>query len=127
MAIEYDPFAVRADPFPTYRRLREQSPVHAVRKGLWVVSRYEDCSHALRSPELYSSSATRRMMMGGLESGMAVDEATLQQARRQKQQELGLVSSLETDEGWNEHTVISMDPGSQLLFPSRTVRAEECG
>jgi cytochrome P450 len=110
MSIEYDPFEVRANPFPEYRRLREFSPIHRVRDGLWVVSRYDDVSHVLRSPDLYSSSATRLMMMGGLQTGMQADEATLLEARRKKQQELGLESLLGTEEGWNENTVISMDP-----------------
>ncbi len=110
MPIEYDPFEVRADPFPEYRRLREFSPIHRVRDGLWVVSRYDDVSHVLRHAELYSSSATRLMMMGGLQTGMQADEATLLEARRKKQQELGLESLLGTEEGWNENTVISMDP-----------------
>jgi cytochrome P450 len=110
MSFEYDPFEVRPDPFPDYRRLRETSPVHRVRDGLFVVSRYDDVSHVLRHPELYSSSATRLMMMGGLQMGMQVDEATLLEGRRQKQKELGLGSPLGVEEGWNENTVISMDP-----------------
>jgi cytochrome P450 len=110
MPIEYDPFEVRTNPFPDYRRLREQSPIHRVRDGLWVVSRYDDVSHVLRYPELYSSSATRLMMMGGLQTGMQASEAVLLEARRKKQEELGLESLLGTEEGWNENTVISMDP-----------------
>ena len=94
MPIEYDPFEVRADPFPDYRRLREQSPIHPVRDGLWVVSRYDDVSQVLRSPDLYSSSATRMMMMGGLQTGMQASEADLLEARRKKQQEIGLKSLL---------------------------------
>ncbi len=110
MTIDYDPFEVRADPFPSYRRLREESPIHRVRDGLWVVSRYADVAHVLCNPDRYSSSATRLMMMGGLEFGMQVDEATLIEARREKQRELGLESQLGTEEGWNENTLISMDP-----------------
>ena len=110
MTVDYDPFQVRADPFPSYRELREQSPIHPVREGLWVVSRYADVSQVLRNPDFYSSSATRLMMMGGLESGMRADEATLIAARRDLQQQLGLESPLGPDEGWNENTLISMDP-----------------
>ncbi|MAG32027.1 MAG: cytochrome P450 [Deltaproteobacteria bacterium] len=110
MAIEYDPFEVCADPFPSYRKLREESPIHRVREGLWVVSRYADVSHALRHPERYSSSATRLMMMGGLESGMQADLSTLREGRRKLQGELGLQSMPGTEEGWNENTLISMDP-----------------
>ena len=110
MAIEYDPFEVRADPFPIYRQLREESPIHPVRDGLWAVSRYADVTHVLRNPDLFSSSATRLMMMGGLASGMRADLATLREGRRKLQRKLGLASMPGTEEGWNENTLISMDP-----------------
>ncbi len=98
----YDPFSpeVVANPFPYYARLREEAPVYPVEKRLWAVSRYEDVSSVLRSP-VFSASATRLMMMGGLESRMQVDEATLREQRRRVQKELGL-GPQGTDEGWNE-------------------------
>ena len=37
-----------ADPYPFYRRLREQDPVHQSPLGFWVLTRYEDCVMALR-------------------------------------------------------------------------------
>ncbi len=111
MASLYDPFSpeVVANPFPYYARLREQAPVHPVEKRLWAVSRYEDVSTVLRSPA-FSASATRLMMMGGLESRMQADEATLREERRRVQRELGLGSPLGTEEGWNEDSLISLDP-----------------
>jgi cytochrome P450 len=39
-----------ADPYPFYRRLREQDPVHQTPLGFWVLTRYEDCVAALRDP-----------------------------------------------------------------------------
>jgi len=106
----YDPFSpeVVANPFPYYARLREEAPVHPVGKRLWAVSRYEDVSNVLRSPD-FSASATRLMMMGGLESRMQVDEATLREERRRVQKELGL-GPKGTEEGWNEDSLISLDP-----------------
>lgn len=60
MAELYDPFdpAFQADPYPTYRRLREESPVHDrtfVRPDgsefrVFVLSRWEDCIQVLRDP-----------------------------------------------------------------------------
>jgi cytochrome P450 len=42
---------VRRDPYPTYRRLRETAPVvRAPLLGAWIVSRYDDVEHVLRSP-----------------------------------------------------------------------------
>ena len=37
-----------ADPYPFYKRLREQDPVHQSPMGFWVLTRYEDCVMALR-------------------------------------------------------------------------------
>jgi cytochrome P450 len=45
----FDP-AVRADPYPSYRALRELDPVHRSSIGLFVLTRYEDVSRALREP-----------------------------------------------------------------------------
>jgi cytochrome P450 len=48
---------VRADPYPTYRRLRLGAPAQRVEPGgVWAVSRYEDVEHALKHPDIYSSS-----------------------------------------------------------------------
>jgi cytochrome P450 len=43
--IEYDPFSEEAlrDPFPIYRRLRDESPVHYIESlDAWAVSRFQD-------------------------------------------------------------------------------------
>lgn len=46
----FDPFSeeFRADPYPLYRRLREQRPFHWHPAGFWVASRHEDCGSVLR-------------------------------------------------------------------------------
>lgn len=54
----FDPFdhAVQADPYPAYRRLRDEYPVYRVGEhAFWVLSRYDDVKQALMSPEVYSS------------------------------------------------------------------------
>jgi cytochrome P450 len=43
------------DPFPTYRALREQDPVHRMSDGSYFLSRYEDCAAVYRDPETWSS------------------------------------------------------------------------
>jgi cytochrome P450 len=45
-----DPEAMR-DPFPVWRRLREESPVHRIGPVV-LLSRYEDVKAAIRSPEM---------------------------------------------------------------------------
>jgi cytochrome P450 len=46
----FDPFLpeFHADPYPFYRRLREQDPVHRSALGFWVLTRYDDCVAVLR-------------------------------------------------------------------------------
>jgi cytochrome P450 len=39
-----------ADPYPTYRRLRAEDPVHHSPLGFWVLTRYEDVVAVLRDP-----------------------------------------------------------------------------
>jgi len=48
----FNPFLpeFHADPYPFYRRLREQDPVHQTPMGFWVLTRYDDCVTALRDP-----------------------------------------------------------------------------
>jgi len=73
MTVLFDPRdpAVRADPYPIYRRLRETDPIHQSHFGYWVLSRYADVDAVLRAPgvssEFYRNTtwANRR---GGMDS-----------------------------------------------------------
>lgn len=38
-----------ADPYPMYKRLREQDPVHRSQTGEWIITRYEDVKSILRN------------------------------------------------------------------------------
>lgn len=54
----YDPYNVEidADPYPTYRRLREQAPVYYNEKfDFWALSRFDDAEAALRDVDNLSS------------------------------------------------------------------------
>jgi cytochrome P450 family 130 len=58
MADVYDPFdpAFQADPYPAYRRLRDEDPVHHhVDPPFWALSRFEDIWAATRDAETFSS------------------------------------------------------------------------
>jgi len=51
----YDP-ALHEDPYPVYRRLRDEFPVHHNPElGFWTLSRYDDVHAALQSPERFIS------------------------------------------------------------------------
>jgi cytochrome P450 len=39
-----------ANPYPFYRRLRDEDPVHASPLGVWILTRYDDAVMALRDP-----------------------------------------------------------------------------
>lgn len=54
MAIFYNPLdpEVHADPYPHYRQLREEDPVHRSPLGFWVLSRYADVAALVRDPRL---------------------------------------------------------------------------
>jgi cytochrome P450 len=45
----FDP-VTRADPYPIYRRLREEDPIHRSPLGIWILSRYGDIEPLLRDP-----------------------------------------------------------------------------
>ncbi|UUO01905.1 cytochrome P450 [Mycolicibacterium novocastrense] len=54
----YDPWdvVIDLDPYPTYRRLRDEAPLyHNERHGFWAVSRYDDVDAALRDTARLSS------------------------------------------------------------------------
>lgn len=54
----YDPFdyAHHDDPYPVYRRLRDEAPAyHNETYGFWALSRYADCFAAARDYRVYSS------------------------------------------------------------------------
>lgn len=58
MTIDFDPMRNLgvADPFPTYKRLRDEAPVHwAPASGVFCISRYEDVAHVFANPNLFSS------------------------------------------------------------------------
>jgi cytochrome P450 len=58
MAAHYDPFdyAHHEDPFPQYRRLRDEAPVYFNAKyGFYALSRYADCLAAARNWRVFTS------------------------------------------------------------------------
>jgi len=63
----YDPFdpSVRPDPYPIYRWLRDEAPLHySPETDTYVLSRYEDVTWALNDTDLFSSDAMRGVLLG---------------------------------------------------------------
>jgi pimeloyl-[acyl-carrier protein] synthase len=48
--VDFNPMSpeFQADPYPTYRRLREEEPVHVSPFGVWIITRYDDVIAVLR-------------------------------------------------------------------------------
>src|ERR1700743_1912487 len=57
--VYYDPYdvGINADPYPTYARLREESPIYYNEKyDFWAISRHSDVEKALANWQTFSSS-----------------------------------------------------------------------
>jgi len=64
--VEFDPLAPMEDPYPVYRRLRDEAPVHHNEaRRMWSVTRFDDVMHVLKTPEVFSSRAMFTMIMAG--------------------------------------------------------------
>jgi cytochrome P450 len=72
---EYPSHEVVTCPYPFYSALREQSPVHRLPSGDYLVSRWEDLVHVAKHPELFSNA------IGHVNPGF--DEATAARAEEE--------------------------------------------
>jgi cytochrome P450 len=79
--ISYDPYdaAISADPYPTFRRLRDEAPIYYnERYDFWALSRHADVEHALVDWETFSNSRSDilEIIQGGfdLPSGVVMFE-----------------------------------------------------
>ena len=106
--------ALRRDPYPKYRRLREQSPVWRSPDGVYYLSRYRDCFELFRNPALSYDTLATKAFRDSLSPDPAERARQLEQARRSR-------------------TVLDLDPPehSRLrslmsrAFAVRTVEASE--
>ena len=58
MSMHFDPFSPdwREDPYPVYRRLRDEAPVHySAEREIYSVTRYDDVMQVLKTPGLLIS------------------------------------------------------------------------
>ncbi len=57
--LRWDPLVVLDDPYPTYRRLRDEAPLyHDEERDFWAFTRYDDVQSAARDWATYSSGAS---------------------------------------------------------------------
>jgi len=55
---------LRADPYPTYRKLQEEAPAWRSPDGVWYFSRYEDCASIYRAQPSYDSTKSASFQQG---------------------------------------------------------------
>jgi cytochrome P450 len=67
----FDPFdpAFRANPWPVYRRLRDEAPVHRNALGAITLARYDDCAQVLRDRRLGKDLMKSNLIRSALEAG----------------------------------------------------------
>ncbi len=68
MSIDFDPFTTHlgANPYPLYRELREQGPIHhSMPSDIHCVTRYDEVRSVLSQPELFSSRAMETVFAKG--------------------------------------------------------------
>ena len=51
-----------ADPYPTYRALREHEPIKRLPNGSWFLTRYDDLANAYKSTKLFSSDKKKEFL-----------------------------------------------------------------
>ena len=57
--LRWDPLVVLEDPYPTYRRLRDEAPLyHDDQRDIWAFTRYDDVQSAARDWATYASGAS---------------------------------------------------------------------
>jgi cytochrome P450 len=71
LPLAFNPFApeFRANPYPTYARLRAEDPVHESPLGFKVLTRYDDCTALLRDPKSSSDDTKSPLFRELVESG----------------------------------------------------------
>ena len=56
-SIDWDPLLQLDDPYPLYRRMRDEAPVyHQAGRDVWALSRWDDVQAAAKDWETFSSS-----------------------------------------------------------------------
>jgi cytochrome P450 len=65
-----DPEVLR-NPYPTYKRMRDEHPVYRHPGGFWVLTRYQDVAEGLKDATTFSSAAMGRQNQQQMPMGMA--------------------------------------------------------
>jgi cytochrome P450 len=79
--LEFNPFLpeVRADPYPLYRRLRAEDPVHENFPGVWILTRYTDCLALIRDPTRFSSDSRNSELVQAFRASLGREPSVIEE------------------------------------------------
>lgn len=79
LQVDYQSPAFKANPYPTYARLRQESPVHRMSlpdgSGMWLITRYADVAAVLKDPRFVKD--PRNVLSAEELARMGVDDSPL--------------------------------------------------
>src|SRR5919198_1170021 len=83
-SLEFNPFLpeMRADPYPIYHQLRSTDPVHQSFPGVWILTRYADCSTVIRDPVRFSSDSRNSNLYRAFQTAWGRDHTMMEDATR---------------------------------------------
>jgi hypothetical protein len=82
--VQFDPTnrEVQRDPYPHYRRLRDEAPVYLIKPlQAYALTRYEDCKNTFLHPELYSAKDFIEQAFGSIDWGVLDNETGVKGGR----------------------------------------------
>jgi cytochrome P450 len=125
VTIAFDPYdyALQDDPYPTYKRLRDEAPLHhSVEHDFWVLSRHADLHQAMRTDGVYSN-----------EMGVSLDASAWTPYAHQTMSFLAMDPPRQTrlrrlvSKGFTPKRVAELEPRIQRITDRYLDRAMESG
>jgi cytochrome P450 len=75
---------LRRDPYPTYRRMRDEAPAWRSPGGIWYFTRYQDCVDLFRSPALSYDSTAAASYQAGLSIDPGIRARQLEETQKNR-------------------------------------------
>jgi len=122
MAFVFNPIdpEVLRNPYPTYKRMRDEHPVYRHPAGFWVLSRYEHVAGALKDAETFSSAAMGRQ--GQMMPVAQEDRPTIGQSLISEDPPIHTRQRNIVNRGFTPSRIAALEPRIEMLaeelFPS---------